>query len=167
MSNDLGRVEVTGVREVIAELRKVDTELRKETVAAMKTAAQPLQSTARALTPSTPPLSRMANQGGSVQAYSRKAVTGITIRYGGKFSRASQTWPLLRLQQKDPAGSVFDMAGRRNPSSQLAQNLTSRYGPPSRAMWRAADQNLATVQQGVAKAVDTAAATVNRRIVKA
>lgn len=166
MSNDLGRLEVTGVRETIAILRQVDTELRKETVKAMRTAAQPLQAAARGLTPAQAPLSRMARKGGTVQAYTRKAVTGITIRYGGKFSRSSQTWPLLRLQQKDPAGTVFDMAGRRNPSSSLAQNLTARYGPPSRAMWRAADANLASVQDGVRRAVDEASATINRRIVE-
>jgi hypothetical protein len=166
MSNDLGRLQVTGVRETIAILRQVDTELRKETVKAMRVAAQPLQAGARGLTPATPPLSGMARAGGSVQAYSRRAVTGITIRYGGKFSRSSQTWPLLRLQQKDPAGSVFDMAGRRNPSSSLAQNLTSRYGAPSRAMWRAADANLIAVQEGVRRAVDDAAATISRKIVE-
>lgn len=166
MSNELGRLEVTGVRETIAILRQVDSELRKETVKAMRTAAQPLQATARALTPATAPLSRMAKPGGTVQAYTRKAVSNITIRYGGKFSRSSQTWPLLRLQQKDPAGSVFDMAGRRNPSSTLAQNLTSRYGTPSRAMWRAADQNLTAVQEGVKRAVEDASATINRKIVE-
>jgi hypothetical protein len=165
MSNELAKVQVTGVREVIAELRKIDQELRKETVAAMKLAAQPLQAGARGLTPSSAPLSGMARAAGTLPAYSSRAVSGITIRYGGKFSRSTQSWPLLTLQQKDPAGSAFDMAGRRNPSSSLAENLTARYGSPSRAMWRATEANLATVQAGVKRAVDAAAETVNRRVV--
>jgi hypothetical protein len=164
MAEDLAKIQVYGVREVIAELRKVAPELRKETIAAMKLAGQPMQQTARALTPASPPISGMARAGGRIPAYSRKAVTGITIRYGGKYSRNSDSWTFLKMQQKDIAGSVFDMAGRRNPGSDLGQALSSRYGDPSRAMWRAAEVHLPAVQRAVLKAVNEAAATINRRI---
>lgn len=163
MSEELARIEVIGVREVVAQLKDLDPTLRKESIKAMKTAAKPMQDAARALVPASAPLSGMARAWKNKLPWTRKAVTGITVRYGGKYSKSTTSWPLISLQQKDPAGSIFDMAGRAT-SNPLGNALTSRYGAPSRAMWRAAEANITSVQEGVKQAADDAAAQVNRKV---
>lgn len=168
MSDELARIEVLGVRETLAQLKQLDPELRRESVAAMRRAAKPMQEAARALVPVEPPLSGMARKwapkGRQLLPWTRKARTGITLRYGGKYSRSTTSWPLLALRQANPAGVVFDMAGRKS-SSAFADRITSRYGMASRSMWRAAESHLSDVQDGVRQAADEAAKTVSRKIV--
>jgi len=168
VSDELARIEVLGVRETVAQLKQLDPTLRRETVAAMRRAAKPMQDAARGYVPDAPPLSGMARKwapkGRQLLPWSRKARTGITIRYGGRYSKSSTSWPLLTLRQANPAGAMFDMAGRK-ASSAFSDRVTSRYGHASRSMWRAAEQHLGDVQDGVRQAADEAAAQVSRKIV--
>jgi hypothetical protein len=67
--------------------------------------------------------------------------------------------------QNDPAGAVFDMAGRANKSSQFAQNLTnSGWGSASRHMWPAAQKHLPDVQNAIEEARQNMETVINNKL---
>lgn len=158
--------KVTGAKDVLKALKDLDPELRKETQAEMRRAVAPMQAAARDYVPSKPPLSGWRATGRL--AWTNKARTGIKTRIGGRYSKTANSWPLVTLIQSDPAGSVFDIAGRsssgRDPRGQnLIAVLNARYGRASRSMWRAAEKTLPEVQDAVIAAVDAASQTIERR----
>jgi hypothetical protein len=163
----VGVPEVLGYRDTMKALQKLDPALRRETVKEIRKAMAPLQAKARALTPATAPLSGMVR---GRLAYSSKARSGVRIRVGGRARRNAKSWPLASLVQVDPAGSVFDMAGRRSTGSTpqgqaLIRGLNARHGTASRAMWRVMDNGGADdVRRNVLAAVKNASEQVNREL---
>lgn len=54
-------------------------------------------------------------------------------------SNGKRTQTILAITQKDPAASIFDMAGKRSNNA-LASAFDTKFPPPSRVMWRAYEQ---------------------------
>jgi hypothetical protein len=170
MANDANiTYTVEGVSSAIKTLRKMDKELAKEYRGLMRGAAAPLQTHARSLVPSEAPLTNWGNWRGG---WSNKARTGIKtkINTGGKKARIG----ILELQQTNPEGAIFDMAGRAFPGGrgteggQRGANMVARlnrhFGRGSRSMWPAAEKELPLVVAQVTKVVDQMADTLNRQL---
>ena len=151
---------VYGVRETMAELRELDKELFFQSVREIKKAAAPLAAAIQAGIPVGPPLSGMA--------YGRISWrrTKVSIDYGGRKRRDRDQWPLLKLSIKDGGAVLFDMAGKNSPDSNLARNLTARFGSPSRAAWRPDDVMRRSAEKAVVNAIGRASEKVNKNLVR-
>ena len=155
----MAQTSVYGVRETLAELKQLDKAAFFETIKEIKKAARPLQQKLEAGIPNEAPLSGMAR--GRLK-WSGKA--RVEVKYGGRKDRRKDEWPLLKLELKDGAAVVFDMAGK-NTSSQFTQALSARHGGPSRAMWRADDAVKREANEAVKNAIARAMKKVNQELV--
>ncbi len=70
----------------------------------------------------------------------------------------------MKIQMKSPAGSVFDMAGRRRDNP-LARRLEGKgWGSASRVMWNAYNRRENEVDRQLNELVDDLIKTVNERL---
>lgn len=105
-------MQVIGVKELLTVLKSTDKKLVRETQAAMRGAGSPLVAQAREITPSNP-LSGWVHSGRTGWRDS-EVQSGLKVSVGG--ARMKDSWPLLKLTQKNPAGMIFDWAGRAGMS---------------------------------------------------
>lgn len=162
-------MEIRGAKEALAELRKLEPELRKQFTKDAKQIAAPIVDEAKTKYPATW-LSGMARgwkskSGRSLFPYDRsKAVRGVTVRT----STSRRKNQVVAVVQKDPAASIVDMAGKRGGSGTrgmaFVDNLTSRFGAPSRVMWPAAEGKLEQVQTQMRDALEQVAKRTNRQL---
>lgn len=182
MTSNNVTVSVVGVRELMKAIRQIDPELRRTTVKEIKSAAKPIQQTAKDAYPSEimrnwkPGLAgRGRTRGGAGwPGYSdQKARSSVKINYGGKARKNEQRWRLLRVVQSDAAASIFDMAGRKNPSGngtpQAAQFMFNLSGAAngksaSRTIWPAVESHMSEVTASVLRALKVAEARVQQKV---
>lgn len=159
-------IQVKGLKETLNELRKVEPQLRKDLTKEIKGQAKPLVDAARALVPSSPPLSGMTS---GRWAWTTKAKAQIAIKMGGR-SRGKE-FTILSLRQNNPAGAIFDMAGKKGGNGEQGQafvnNLAMRFGAPSRSMWPAAEKMLPELASEITATIDDTLSEINKRIVTA
>ena len=153
-------IRVEGVAETLRILQRIDPELRRQLIKDLKEVTKPvtnaikgnytdqlLSGTERTWSP----------RGRTIFPYTRqKAVAGVKV--AASSSKRKQT--LLSITQKDPAASVFDMAGKRN-ANPLATAFDTRFPTPSRVMWRAYEQADEGMMDEISKSVDQVMASIN------
>ncbi len=132
-------IRVEGVAETLRILQRIDPELRRQLIADLKQVTKPVTDaikgnyTDELLSGTT---RTWAPRGRTIFPYSRrKAVSGVKVAVSS--SKRSQT--VLSITQKDPAASVFDMAGRKT-DNRLASAFDTRFPDASRVMWRSYEQ---------------------------
>jgi hypothetical protein len=158
-------VRVIGIQHALKQLHKINPELRKQFTKRYKDITKPVVAQAKAAFPSDPPLSGMGRPhtrlGGWDGGLVRKGVIAkINTRKG-----RGQEVAVFVIQQRTGWGSIFDIAGRSNASSQFVQNLMGKgYGGASRAMWPAYESNATAVQAAVIELVADVRDTVNRNL---
>jgi len=164
-------LEYNGLAVTLKNLRRVDPELRKEVVREMKKAAKPMQATARALFPTAEPLRNWGNWRGGYDV--SRVRSGVKVSFKGTRARDRDVIPLLTLRQVNPAGAIYDMAGRaggkgrRSEGGERGRQMIGKLnmqGFSSRAMWPAAEKHLPKVQADVAKAIEAMTETINREL---
>jgi len=163
-------IEVNGVADAIKVLNSVNPELKKQVVKNMKAAAQPVEESARRLVPAVRPLSGWVGWKGG---FDPKAVRrGIKVAFrAGKVrgARDPNNIPLLTLRQKNAAGAIYDMAGRRSNGKtdagrQFISVLNQRGGPASRTMWPGAEDAMPVVVRQVEAAIDDMMVVLNKEL---
>jgi hypothetical protein len=158
-------VRVIGVQHALKQLHKINPELRKQFTKRYKDITKPVVAQAKAAFPSDAPLSGMGRPhtrlGGWDGGLVRK---GVIARINTRKGR-SQEVAVFVIQQRTGWGSIFDIAGRSNASSQFVQNLMGKgYSGASRAMWPAYESNATAVQAAVIELVADVRDTVNRNL---
>ena len=159
-------VKVFGVQSALKELHKINPELRRQFTSRYKDIVKPVVTQAKSKFPSDAPLSHMARPhprlGGWDGGLVRKGVIAkINTRKG-----RSEEVAVFVIQQRTGWGSIFDIAGRTNASSQFVQNLMNKgYGSASRAMWPAYESNAGEVENAVVELVGDVMQNVNRNLV--
>jgi hypothetical protein len=113
--------KVIGVKNLQAILKESDRKLLRSTQAMMRKAASPMVAQAKSMTPSSTPLSGWAHKGRTGWRQS-EVLSGISTPIGGRPISAT-VWPLLSLQQKNPAGMIYDWAGRTNAGKRPLQQF--------------------------------------------
>jgi hypothetical protein len=113
--------KVIGVKELQAILKESDRKMLRSTQASMRKAASPMTSQAKSMTPSATPLSGWAHKGRTGWRQS-EVLSGISTAVGGR-AVSRTVWPLLSLQQKNPAGMIYDWAGRTNAGKRPLQQF--------------------------------------------
>ena len=156
------RTEVVGIRDAVKLLRQTEPEIFKEFKKSAKTALAPIVDAAKQnVSKNASPLSGMLRVWGKKRGRplvwsNAKAKTGIKVSI-----KPSKT-AFLSVVQKDPWGSIYDIAGRSN-ASDLSRQL-DRYGRASRSMWPAALANQDVVTRNLAELVETVAQETNKRL---
>ena len=160
------RYSIEGAAQVRADLRRFAPDLHRDLQKTLAGEARMVATTAKGLMPPRTPLSGWSRawQGDRLRWDPGSAVAGIrgsTAR--GRRTRDGYTQVVV-VQQNDPAGSIFEVAGRLNKSSRFARNLSGGWGQASRAAWRAAELKRAQVEAAVAAAVARAERALTTRL---
>lgn len=147
-----------GIPEMIRTLKQIDPELRKEAAREVRSIGKSVAADAKAQIFGVP-LSGWAHKGrtGFEPASVRR---GISARIKFTAKKTQNEIPLMTLVQKDAAGQIFDMAGRKNGSSQFVRSLP---GSASRYMWPTVERNLPRVEAALLEAANKMAETINRQ----
>lgn len=164
-------VAIVGYKDTMKALRSMAPDIAKQFNAEIRDAIKPVQALARSKVPARP-MRNWDDSGPGVWSQrlgwnSAKVRRGITISQGGRGRRGAGTSVAWKVMNKDAAGAVFEIAGRKSSGSTLAgrafrANLTLRGGRPSRLIWQAwddlgGDQHIAPK---VVEIADRASATV-------
>jgi len=159
----MATVEVIGVKQMLQDLRQIDPEARKQFAKDAKQIASPSVLEAQSRYPAQA-LSgmryRWTQNGRQLLPWDqRKARRGVQV----KVDAGRKKDGVVTIIQKDPAASIYDIAGRGN-SNRLGDALTAFAGNPSRVMWPSAEAHITDVQDEMTKALEQVANEINRRI---
>lgn len=156
-------IKFYGVNETLFYLKNYEKELFDEFKKKLADAAKPLADVVGSQFPSKSPLSNWHTSGGRVgkrrlPPYSpQSAKTRVKAISGGTTKRnASGGRGILRIQQNDAGGQVYDSAGRgtyESPHSTFITNLDGKFIPRvetrSRVMFKAVRDNQSLIEQAV------------------
>ena len=159
------RTEVVGAKEAIKGLRKLDPELRKQFNRDVKAIAAPVVNEAKTGYPQMP-------LSGMTRAWSQnsrtlfpwehsKAKSGVQV----KIDTSKKAVSVIRIVQKDPAASIYELAGKRasNPAgANFIKNLEARFGRAQRVLWPAYERTSGQVLEEMRRTVLAASAEVQR-----
>ena len=157
-------VEITGLKQALAELSKVDKSARFKAAAKIKASSPAMLENARQQFPADIGISVIHGMGNKGRlGYNKTAVDkGVQIMVGGR-ARGQGITPLVTLVQKSAAGALFSQAGTKN-NTDFTRLLTNVFGRPQRGLWRSrkfiAEQGSADIM----KAVDEVIADANRAL---
>lgn len=157
-------VQLEGVADLRAQLRTFAPDLNKELQKTLGAQARQVAAAARQLIPADRPMSGWGRWKGDRLAWDSKRVRqGIKPSTARGRRTRDGVYSVVVVTQKDPAGAIFEVAGRTGQAGRFVVNL-NRYGHASRAVWVAAETNRPQVEAAVRTAVDHAAAELGRRI---
>lgn len=139
------RVTLEGYKQLSTILKGIDPELRREMDSTIRSILRPIAAKAKTYIP-VQPLSGW-NYGSDRYLPSRlpfwnydAAIKGIRVRQGSKRNKGAATTTSWRIENKSPAGAVFELAGRGPSQHYFVKALMKTHGRPSRAIWRAWDE---------------------------
>jgi hypothetical protein len=175
-------VEVYGIRETLAEIRKVDQDLFFAIRAHMKRTGDILGNRVIMSSPMTAPISGFRNHRGRTAwkpgtfktevsgRNARKGVTGSTpllsVKFGGAaFNIADMAGKVNQVRK--PVTEIYDWRGtrRRHTVTTQGKSMISALGRrPSRYIWSEAEGQLPMIQQSVLSGVQEYMDKVNRNI---
>lgn len=159
------RYEVVGLRGALRDLGKLEPELRKTLQKDFRTALNVVRDDARRAMPASAPLSGMAHGGRT--GWSRKAATSITVKTSGR-NRRRRELTIAALALTNPAGSIYDMAGRasagRTPQGRAM--IAALGGHPSRVMWPTVEKNENAIELAVRTLTMSVERELNRSLAK-
>jgi hypothetical protein len=125
-----GGLEIQGKlvndRQLLRKLANYDKEVATQVRADIKQLAAPLEGRARSIASTRePPLSNWGETWGRLKWTSQSASSYKVLlgRSGIRRQSGEKIIPLLVFKSKNPAGSVYDWAGRKNPDNRLAFSL--------------------------------------------
>jgi hypothetical protein len=161
-------MDLTGLAEVVRELRKLQPELAKDFQKKMRVVGDPIVAEARTLLPSPSPLGNwgkwtLQRQSGGNRDWTRKAYSGIQAKTNLGAPRGRNRIDLLEIIQRDPAGAIYENAGRNpDPSGDkgqaFLQNLANKHGPypdnSSRYLWPAVYNNFDLIYSVAQRTID-------------
>jgi len=164
-------VRVYGIKEDLKTLNKLAPDLRRQITKDYKALMQPTISDARNNIPSQPPLSGFGRKWRHIFPWDKaRANSGVSVKIDTRRARKRnlekgaqyETLSAFIVQQRNPAGIVFDIAGRGGKSSStqkrkginyewnntLIENL-AKEGTASRTMWPAAEANADNIEEAI------------------
>ena len=163
-------IEVYGVKEAIKELRNIDPQLRRDLNRDAKEIAAPIVNAAKANYPAVLLSGMKYNWNYRKKSLKfpyiqAKAQRGVQV----KVDTSKKNQGTIVVIQKDPAASIYDMAGKKGgdsmQGSRFISALTLHFGPPSRVMWPAAEANMTSVNGNMVDLIASVMEQVNRNMV--
>jgi len=141
-------VAVYGLKDTMKALRSMSPDIAKQFTREIRDAITPVQTLARSKVPQR--AMRNWDDRGTGEWSQRlgwnaaKVRRGISIRQGGRGRKGSGVSVAWKITNKDAAGAIFEIAGRKSSGSTRAgisfrSNLTYEGGRASRLIWQAWD----------------------------
>jgi hypothetical protein len=154
-------IEVVGLKEALKELNTIDKKLRREITRDFKKIVQPVLGKAESMLPNDPPLSGMSKpwigkSGADIMSWQdalvRKNLKAFT---SGKKVRDApggfrQNLGVFGIKWLGPQATALDMLAKGT----MGDNLTNRFGPPSRIIYKAYEAADEKVQSDVKELVN-------------
>ena len=176
----MATAKIVGLDETVRALRKFDPDALKEMNKTIYQALKIAQVDARQLAPSVTPLSGWAKpvKAGKWARLTFKAKPvkmGIKTKIDRARKRGTWTSKAYLLINADPAGAIYETAGRKNPQGKNAQgarfiqaieaqsNITVR-GKQGRLAYKAVEDNRTEIVLKSNAAIAKAEAIVNRKL---
>ena len=169
-------VRLVNERELLRLLGKIDNDARKQVQRDIVRMAAPMAGRAKQLAPQTAPLYGWAHNGRTGWK-DKPVINGYRVRFGGRgFTNATgeREFPLLTLEARNPAGAIFDWAGRKSgqQSSQFTAQLANegwglgwtKGAKYSRVLFPAYVAEKQNVIANIQSALDEVARRINREM---
>jgi hypothetical protein len=154
-------MEFSGLKEALKEINTIDKKLRRQITRDFKQIVQPVIGKSESLLPNGPPLSGMARSwkgksGADIMSWNdalvRKNIKAFTsgkkIRDTGLGFR--QNLGVFGIRWRGPQATALDFLAKGT----MGNNLTARFGPPSRIIYKAYESSQAKVQAEVKELVN-------------
>lgn len=149
-------IEVEGLKEALKELNTIDKKLRRQITRDFKKIVQPVLGKAESMLPNNAPLSGMSRSwigksGADIMSWNDERVRrNIKAFTSGKKVRDApggfrQNLGVFGIRWLGPQATILDMLAK----GVMAENLTDRFGPPSRIIYKAYESASDEVQQQV------------------
>lgn len=175
-------VEVVGVKEALRELNSIDKRARREITTRFRQIMQPAVGAAQSLLPTSAPLTgwervwnpqeglQRGQTASSVLPWStgnkrrvEAYVSGSRPREMGGVTRGLAAFG---MRWKGPQAVLFDMAQdyQTDQGAQMVAALNSKFGSPSRVMWKAWENTDDNVERQIAGLIEDVMRAVGRSI---
>lgn len=160
MAADFG-IEFSGLKEALKELNDIDKKLRRQITRDFKQIVQPVLGKAESLLPNGPPLSGMkrswiGNSGADIMSWNDAQVRrNIKAFTSGKKVRDApggfkQNLGVFGIKWLGPQATALDFLVKGT----MGDNLTNRFGPPSRIVYKAYEASQKKVDADVKQLVN-------------
>jgi hypothetical protein len=184
-------LEVEGIQEALAELNKIDPKYRRQVTKRIKNSGQIIINEARSMVAhfdnskgTGEPLSGMRRgnliKGRETSWRTDQVQKGYKIKVGVRATReryvdfnkggyteqvvfGAKPYKLMVVQSTDPAGVIYDHAGR-NTDGLFVTNLTKEEGGQPRVIDTAVEKNKPAVQKDVELVIDDVEKMTNRNL---
>jgi hypothetical protein len=156
-------VTVVGVKDAMRQLQKIEPDLAKQIKKDFKEIVKPVVGDARSQVVNLPLSGFRRNwTAGKLLPWSQSAVSrSIIARYSNR--RRGNSLAVFSVTMKSPAGTIFDIAGRKS-ANRLGAALDSLYGRASRLMWPTYERHANQVNKNMADLVEKITDAANRRL---
>ena len=156
-------VTVVGVKDAMRQLQKIEPDLAKQIKKDFKDIVKPVVGDARSQVINLPLSGFRRNwKAGKLLPWSQSAVSkSIIARYSNR--RRGNSLAVFSVTMKSPAGTIFDIAGRKS-ANRLGAALDSLYGRASRLMWPTYERHANQVNKNMADLVEKITDAANRRL---
>jgi hypothetical protein len=156
-------VTVVGVKDAMRQLQKIEPDLAKQIKKDFKEIVKPVVGDARSQVVNLPLSGFRRNwKAGKLLPWSQSAVSrSIIARYSNR--RRGNSLAVFSVTMKSPAGTIFDIAGRKS-ANRLGAALDSLYGRASRLMWPTYERHANQVNKNMADLVKKITDAANRRL---
>jgi hypothetical protein len=156
-------VTVVGVKDAMRQLQKIEPDLAKQIKKDFKEIVKPVVGDARSQVLNLPLSGFRRNwKAGKLLPWSQSAVSrSIIARYSNR--RRGNSLAVFSVTMKSPAGTIFDIAGRKS-ANRLGAALDSLYGRASRLMWPTYERHANQVNKNMADLVEKITDAANRRL---
>ena len=154
------RTEFVGGAAAIKALKSIDPEYRKQFNRDARTIVAPLLAEAKGNYPQMP-LSGMKYKWTDARGRTLLPWTIGKVRSGVKFKTSTRRnkAAVLYVTQSDPAGAIFEVAGKANPGARFNSNLRNR---EPQVLWPTAEKHLPQVERGLSDLVRDVIKRVNQ-----
>jgi hypothetical protein len=184
-------LQVQGIQEALAELNKIDPKYRRQVTKRIKNSGQIIINEARSMVASFDnskgngaPLSGMVRgnlvKGRETSWRTDQVQKGYKIKVGARATReryvdfnkggyteqvvfGAKPYKLMVVQSMDPAGVIYDHAGR-NTSGLFVTNLVKEEGGQPRVIDKAVEKNKPAVQADVMLVIEDVMKITNRNL---
>ncbi len=178
----MATAKIVGLDETVRALRQFDPDALKEMNKTIYAALKIAQVDARELAPVITPLSGWAKpvksgKWGRLTFKSKAVKIGIRTKIDRARKRGTWTSKAYLLINADPAGAIYETAGRKNPQGKNAQGarfinaieaqskITVR-GKQGRIAYKSVEDNREEIVAKSNAAIEKAEAAVNRKLAK-
>lgn len=169
-------IRATGIKEALRELNSLDKTLRKQITTEYQQIVRPMVTEAKQMMPTEVPMSgwnRRWAPGGRQEVLPRswnrernQIKPYVNSKRPSEYAGRVRNLAVFGMRWNSRAAVLFDMTryAETRSGAQMVSTLTSRFGAPSRVMWRAYEKADSQVQYELQKLVNKVMVAVGRKI---